>query len=377
MVTGGAGFIGSHTVDALLKKGYAVRILDSLEKPVHLKGKPGYIPEEAEFILGDVRNKADWERALDGVGAVFHLAAYQDYLPDFGKFFHVNTVGTALLYEVAVERNIALAKVVIASSQSVYGEGRYRCTNDGCPGGADNRYPDLRSSERLAGGDWEHACPDCTGTLKPQPTDESTVNPQNQYALSKYTQEMIGFNLAKRYGIPTVAMRYSIVQGPRQSFYNAYSGACRIFCLSYFFDKAPVIYEDGEQLRDFVNIEDVVNANLLALESDEANYRVFNVGGGQAYTVSEFAGIVKKAFAKDLDPGIPGEYRFGDTRHIVSDIKRLKGLGWEPANSPEKSVRDYAAWLNEQVDIDDVLDYAERKMKEMNVVRRTKEPNSL
>jgi dTDP-L-rhamnose 4-epimerase len=374
LVTGGAGFIGSHLVDALIKKGYGVRILDSLEKPVHLKGKPEYMPEEAEFILGDVRKKEDWERGLDGVSAVFHLAAYQDYLPDFSKFFHVNTVGTALLYEVAVERNIALDKVVIASSQAVYGEGRYRCLNDACPGTGALYYPDIRSPERLAGGDWEHGCPDCEATLKPQPTDESTINPQNQYALSKYSQEMIGFNLGRRYSIPTVAMRYSIVQGPRQSFYNAYSGACRIFCLSYFFDKPPVIYEDGDQIRDFVNINDVVDANLLVLEKDEADYQVFNVGGGTAYTVREFAGIVKNVFEKELDPRIPGEYRFGDTRHIVSDIQRLKGLGWAPVHSPEKSVRDYAAWLKGQVDIDDVLEYAERKMKEMNVVRKAKRP---
>ncbi len=374
LVTGGAGFIGSHVVDALLRKGYGVRILDSLEKPVHLKGKPEYVPEEAEFILGDVRKKEDWERALEGVGAVFHLAAYQDYLPDFSKFFHVNTVGTALLYEVAVERNIALDKVIIASSQAVYGEGKYKCLNGDCPGSAAVYYPDLRSSEQLAGGDWEHSCPDCEATLTPQPTDESTVNPRNQYALSKYTQEMIGFNLGRRYGIPTVAMRYSIVQGPRQSFYSAYSGACRIFCLSYFFDREPVIYEDGDQIRDFVNINDVVDANLLVLEKDEADYQVFNVGGATAYTVREFAGIVKNVFEKGFDPRIPGEYRFGDTRHIFSDIRRLKGLGWAPAHSPEKSVRDYAAWLNEQVDIDDVLDYAERKMKEMNVVRKAKGP---
>ncbi|MBT9164882.1 MAG: dTDP-L-rhamnose 4-epimerase [candidate division WS2 bacterium] len=183
---------------------------------------------------------------------------------------------------------------------------------------------------------------------------------------------MIALNLGKRYDIPTVVMRYSIVQGPRQSFYNAYSGACRLFCLSYFFDRQPVIYEDGKQLRDFVNIEDVVSANLLVLEKEEANFNVFDVGGGRGYTVLEFAEIVKEVFGKDIMPAIRGEYRFGDTRHIVSDIGRLKSIGWEPKYSPRKNVEDYKRWLESQVDIKDVLDYAEKRMKDLNVVRRVK-----
>ncbi len=366
LVTGGAGFIGSHTVDALIEAGCSVRILDNFSKPVHLKGRPDYIPDEAEVIEGDVRDKAAWERSLAGVDAVFHLAAYQDYLPDFSKFFHVNSVGTALLYEVAVERKIPLKKVVVASSQAVYGEGRYRCPKD-----RSIHYPDIRSAEALGRGEWEHRCPECGGVLEPQHTDESRVNPQNQYALSKYTQELIALNIGRRYDIPTVAMRYSIVQGPRQSFYNAYSGACRIFSLSYFFDRQPSIYEDGNQIRDFVNINDVVAANLLVLEKDEADYRVFNVGGGRPYTVKEFDRIVRKVFGKEeMEPRMAHEYRFGDTRHIISDITSLKALGWEPRYTPEKSVRDYRDWLMRQVDIDDVLDYAERKMKEMGVVRR-------
>lgn len=374
LVTGGAGFIGSHTVDALLRRGHQLRILDNFEKPVHLRGKPAYLPDDTEVIEGDIRNKADWERALDGINVVYHLAAYQDYLPDFSKFFHVNSVGTALLYEVAVERNIALEKVIIASSQAVYGEGKYKCSNAACQVSENGGiyYPDIRSAEKLSRGDWEHRCPFCDKRMEPQPTDEARVNPQNQYALSKYTQELIAFNLGKRYGIPTVALRYSIVQGPRQSFYNVYSGVCRIFCLSYFLGKQAVAYEDGKQIRDFVNISDVVYANLMVLGKEEANYQVFNVGGGAAYTVLEFAEIVRKVSGEDFLPRIPGEYRFGDTRHIISDISKLKTLGWRPKYSPDESVRDYVAWLKEQVHLEDVLDYAERKMKEMNVVRKAK-----
>ncbi|MDZ7265095.1 MAG: NAD-dependent epimerase/dehydratase family protein, partial [candidate division KSB1 bacterium] len=253
LVTGGAGFIGSHTVDALLARGYRVRILDNLSKPVHLKGKPGYLPADAEFMLGDVRNKDDWEKALQGVDVVFHFAAYQDYLPDFSKFFYVNSMGTALLYEIIVEKRLNIQKVIVASSQAVYGEGKYRC-----PKCNRIKFPDLRTENDLMNGRWNHRCQDCGATLQAMWTNENRVNPQNQYALSKYSQEQLSLNLGKRYQIPTVCLRYSIVQGPRQSIYNAYSGACRIFSLSLFFDRQPPVYEDGNQVRDFVNIHDVV-----------------------------------------------------------------------------------------------------------------------
>jgi len=362
LITGGAGFIGSHTAEALIKKGYKVRILDNLTEPVHQNGKPLYIPDGAEFIKGDVRSKDDWIKALKNIDVVYHFAAYQDYLPDFSKFFHVNSVGTALLYEVAVEKKIPLKKVIVASSQAVYGEGKYLCDKDGI------QYPNIRSKAQLDKGIWEIPCPVCGGKMKPLWTDESKVNPQNQYAISKYTQELIAINLGRRYNIPTVCMRYSIVQGPRQSFYNAYSGACRIFSLSYYFGKQPTIYEDGQQLRDFVNIEDVVEANILVLEKPEANFQVFNVGGGKAYTVIEFAQIVANIFGVEFKPNIPGKYRFGDTRHIMSDISKLKNLGWSPKYSPEKSVRDYKEWLESQNLKSSILEYAEKTMEKLNVV---------
>lgn len=373
LVTGGAGFIGSHTVDALLSKGHSVRILDNFSKPVHLTGRPDYLQKDAEILEGDVRNKGDWIKALDDVDVVYHFAAYQDYLPDFGKYFHVNSVGTALLYEVAVERKIPVQKVIFASSQAVYGEGKYECPNIRCQSQEENRgifYPDIRPIEQLERGQWEHKCSICGEALEPQLTDESKVNPQNQYAVSKYSQELIALNLGRRYGIATVGLRYSIVQGPRQSFYNMYSGACRVFCLSYFFEKPPPVYEDGNQLRDFVNIKDVVAANIAVLENDQADYQILNVGGGKTYTVLEFAEMVRKAFGSDFHAKTTGEYRYGDTRHIFSDINKLKALGWEPQYTPEKSVADYAIWLKGQKDIEDVQDYARKKMKELNVVQK-------
>jgi len=364
LVTGGAGFIGSHTVDGLLNKDHQVRVLDSLEKPVHLKGKPDYLPHEIEFIKGDVRNRGDLERALKNIEIIFHFAAYQDYLPDFSKFFHVNSVGTALIYELIVEKSLPVKKVIVASSQAVCGEGKYRCDEHGV------FFPSIRSAEQLEQGQWEITCPQCKRNAVPQTTDEDIINPQNQYAISKYSQELIALNLGRRYHIPTTALRYSIAQGPRQSFYNAYSGACRIFCLSAYFDRKPPIYEDGMQLRDYVNIEDVVRANLLVMDDPLADYQVFNVGGGEGYTVLELVQIVAKIFGKEFKPEITGEFRFGDTRHIISSIAKLKTLGWEPKNSLEKSVMDYSLWLRNRQVTEDILDYAEKKMKELNVVRK-------
>ncbi len=228
LVTGGAGFIGSHTVDALLAQGHQVRILDNLQKPVHLKGMPAWVPDEAEFILGDVRNKSDWERSLQGINAIFHLAAYQDYLPDFSTFLHVNAVSTAMMYEVIEEQGLDIAKIVIASSQFVQGEGLYKCSKCEHITGVL-----MRSEQQLAQGNWEHTCGECDMPLEWQWTDEAYTSPPNAYAMSKQSQEIQGMTFGRRYDIPTVALRYSIVQGPRQSFYNAYSGACRIFALNY------------------------------------------------------------------------------------------------------------------------------------------------
>lgn len=364
LVTGGAGFIGSHTVDALLKKEHDVRILDNLQKPVHLKGKPSYIPNEVEFILGDVRDKAVMTQALEGVDVVYHFAAYQDYLPDFSTYFHTNAVSTALIYEIILEKRLSVKKVIVASSQAVLGEGLYRCSNHG------ESIPDIRVEKQLSRGEWDHRCPDCGQKMEWLSTPEYRINPQNQYALSKHSQEQIAIHLGRRYGIPSVALRYSIVQGPRQSFYNAYSGACRIFSLNLFLGKAPTIYEDGNQTRDFVNIEDVVRANILVLESEEADYKVYNVGGGKSYSILEFYEIVRKTFHKDIEARIPGEYRYGDTRHTLSDISKLCALGWEPKNSPERSIHDYREYLEEQTDVQDILEFAEKQMRLQGVVRK-------
>jgi dTDP-L-rhamnose 4-epimerase len=364
LVTGGAGFIGSHTSDRLAELGHEVVVLDALTAPVHRKGKPNYLTPGAELWVGDVRNKDLLANLLRRVDAVFHFAAYQDYLTDFSRFTSTNVVSTALLYEIAVAEGLDLQRVVVASSQSAMGEGLYSCPTDGA------QTPDMRPESALARGQWDHRCPRCGGPLEVLRTPETFANPQNAYGMSKYGEEMVAVNLGGRYGIPTVALRYSIVQGPRQSIYNAYSGACRIFNLHYLLGSAPILYEDGAMIRDYVNIHDVVAANELVLADDRAVGRVFNVGGGTAYTTAQFADVVRAHYVSDLEARVSGEYRFGDTRHIHSDIDELRGLGWEPRRTPADSVAEYAAWLEGMPGLDDVLAEADAKMRQLGVVRK-------
>ena len=363
LVTGGAGFIGSHTVDLLLEKGYDVRILDNLQPRVHPRGKPDYLPREAEFIQGDVANREDLDKSLRGVSRVIHLAAYQDYLPDFSTFIHTNTESSALLFELIVENNHPVEKIVFASSQSVSGEGRYRCAEHGVI------HPESRSVEQLRGGDWEVKCPACGVAMKPLLIDEKTVSPHTAYAISKYAIELLAKSLGHRYSIPTACMRYTYVQGTRNSFYNAYSGIARRFALQLLHGRAPICYEDGLQLRDYVNVKDIARANVLVMEDPRADFQVFNAGGGRAVTVVEFARIMIEEFASDLEPLIPGEFRLGDTRHTVSDNSKLNALGWEPSIPVEQNVSEYVAWMRGQKGTAEYLEEAERVMREQGVVQ--------
>jgi dTDP-L-rhamnose 4-epimerase len=364
LVTGGAGFIGSHTTDRLLSLGHEVVVLDALTPPVHRNGEPAYLSSEVDFFQGDTRNRDLLTNLLRRVDAVYHFAAYQDYLPDFSQFSDVNVVSTALLYEIIVAERLDLARVVVASSQSAMGEGLYWCPTDG------EQTPGMRPESALAASLWDIPCPECGGPVEMRPTPEQVSNPQNAYGMSKLAEEMVAINLGRRYGIPTVALRYSIVQGPRQSVYNAYSGACRIFCLSYLLGRPPVLYEDGGAIRDYVNIDDVVDANVLVLADDRAAGRVFNVGGGRAVTTCEFADIVMRQYQSDRPGMVTGEYRIGDTRHIVSDISALRVLGWEPRSTPAQSVAAYAAWLKGMDDLDGVLAEADARMRALGVVRK-------
>jgi dTDP-L-rhamnose 4-epimerase len=363
LVTGGAGFIGSHTIDHLLAKGYEVRILDNLQLRVHPRGAPNYLPQDAELVIGDVANKSDLAGALSGVDYVMHLAAYQDYLPDFSTFIHVNAESCALIFELVVEGRLPVRRLLFASSQSVAGEGSYQCPEHG------SVTPTPRPIAQLEQGDWDVRCPHCQVVMTPQLIRETVCDPHTAYAISKYTIELLAKSLGTRYGLPTACMRYTYVQGSRNSFFNAYSGICRRFALRIANGLPPVCYEDGQQLRDYVNVADVARANVLAMESDADEHSVYNVGGGRAVTVLEFARLMLNAQESSLEPEIPGEFRLGDTRHTVSDISALKALGWEPSVPVEQSVIEYLEWMSSFSGTADYLAEAERVMRDQGVVR--------
>jgi dTDP-L-rhamnose 4-epimerase len=362
LVTGGAGFIGSHLVDAFVKEGFQVRVLDSLDPKIHPTGRPSDNRPAVEFVYGDVTDCATLLAALRGVDIVSHQAAYQDYMPDFSRFFSVNTVGTALLYELIVRERLKVRKVIVASSQSVYGEGQYQCPLHGF------FLPVPRSQEQLSQGEWEVRCPWCGLQGKPSLLEESYVNPFNQYAVSKLSEEKIALGLGWLHGIPTVALRYSITQGPRQSLYNQYSGICRIFVGRALSKEPLIVYEDGLQTRDFVHVHDVVDANMCVLEKDDANFHAFNVGSGKATTVLEYANLVRSKLSSDVDIEVVDEYRRGDNRHSVSNITKLSRLGWSPRRSLSSVLNDFLSWIDEIGGIPSQVEDAYGNMRKAGVV---------
>jgi dTDP-L-rhamnose 4-epimerase len=362
LVTGGAGFIGSHLVDAFFQEGFEVRVLDSLDSRVHPHGQPSNLRPAIQFIRGDVTDRATLLAALRNVDIVSHQAAYQDYMPDFSRFMHVNAVGTSLLYELIVQEKLKVKKVIVASSQAVYGEGQYDCSAHGF------FQPAPRSQKQLALGQWEVKCPACDRPAKPCLLQENCSNPYNQYAVSKLAQEKIALGLGWFHGIPSVALRYSITQGPRQSLMNQYSGICRIFVGQALKSEPLTVYEDGLQTRDFVHIKDVVAANMRVLESDDADFQAFNVGSGKATTVLEYAKLVGKKLSSDVEMTVCGEYRRGDNRNSVSKIDKLKALGWVPTHDLSTILDDFLVWVESIGGFPAQLDDARGTMRNAGVV---------
>ncbi len=364
LIIGGAGFIGSHTADELFKRGYKIRILDNLSPKTHFDRWPKYLNPKFEKIKGDVRDRKILERVLKGVEYVIHLAAIMDLMPDYSVFFDTNVTSTALLYEIIVAKKLSIKKVIVASSQFVYGEGRWKCMSHR------EVFPKQRINDNLIKKKWDPVCPKCGDKVTSLPNLETHQDPPNQYAISKYTQELIALKLGRLNGIPSVAMRYSIVHGPRQSLKNAYSGALRIFTLQLLNNKPLSIYEDGLQQRDYVSVYDVARANADVLESGKADYENFNVGSGKAFTVLELATMVAKVLGKDVNFKPTGEFRVGDIRHAVSSITKLEKLEWKVKDKEEDIVKEYVSWVKEQKLDQDYLKIAEAQMKALGVVKK-------
>ncbi|MBI1953054.1 MAG: NAD-dependent epimerase/dehydratase family protein [Candidatus Omnitrophica bacterium] len=361
LVTGGAGFIGSHLVDALVDKGHAVRVLDLLEPQVHGKKKPAYLNPKAEYLWGDVRDRGGLRQALEGMEAVFHEAAQVGVgqsMYEIERYMSHNVLGTAVLLDVLANERLRPRKLVVASSMSLYGEGSYRCPVCGPV------YPLTRPEEHLRRKQWEMPCPRCGKPALPSPTpEEKPLAPTSIYAISKRDQEESVLAVGRAYGIPSVALRYFNVYGTRQALSNPYTGVCAIFSARIKNDKPPLIFEDGLQSRDFVHVSDVARANLLVLENPRADYQTFNVGTGRPATVLDIARTLTKLYGKSVKPELPQKFRAGDIRHCIADISKIQALGYRPRVTLEEGLRDLAAW-GQGVEAVDRVDRADRELQE-------------
>jgi dTDP-L-rhamnose 4-epimerase len=342
LVTGGAGFIGSHLVDALIAQGHAVRVLDSFEAQVHGTARPEYLNPSAEYRRGDCRDREAVRRALEGVEAIFHQAAavgVGQSMYEIERYVAANTLGTAVLLEAIVAQRAALKKLIVASSMSVYGEGQYRCASCGPVA------PPPRGRDQLAARQWEMRCPACGAQARPEPTPESKpLLPTSVYAVSKRDQEELCRCVGHAYGIPTVALRYFNVYGPRQALSNPYTGVCAIFSARLKHGRAPLVFEDGAQTRDFIHVRDIVGANLLALREPRADGRVLNVGAGRPVSIGEIARVLARLYGVAVAPEITGRFRAGDIRHCAADIGALRGLGFAPSVGLEQGLQELVEW---------------------------------
>ena len=347
LITGGAGFIGSHLADELLARGYKVRVIDSLLPQVHglRQQRPVYLCDDVELIVGDVRDEALMAKALVGVDAVFHLAAAVGVGQSMYQIAHysdANCLGTATVLELLAKRSVA--KLVVASSMSVYGEGLYRSSS------GEVHHAVERGLDQLKRREWEVRSQNGE-RLQPIPTPESkTPSVPSVYALSKYYQERLCLAAGPAYGIPTIALRFFNVYGPRQALSNPYTGVMAIFASRILNDRAPLINEDGQQNRDFIYVKDVALACRLALESEDSSGCVLNVGTGTRCTIERLARDLARCLDhEDLEPEITGRYRIGDVRHCFADISRARGiLGFRPRYSLQAGLAEMLDWLAEQ-----------------------------
>jgi dTDP-L-rhamnose 4-epimerase len=370
LVTGGAGLIGSHVTDLLIREGWTVRVLDNLEPNTHKRGKPAWINEQAEFIQGDMRDRETLAAALDKIDVVFHQAAYGGYMPEISKYVHVNSLGTALMLEVIRENNLPIQKIITASSQAVYSEGASECPSHGPV------FPPVRSVERLRKGDWDVHCPICDAVTKSVPTPENApIGGETVYGLTKVDQERLVLLWGKQVGIPTVALRYSCTYGPRQSIFNPYTGVIAIFCTRLLNDLPPVLYEDGEQTRDFSFVEDIARANLLAAETDKLDGLAVNVGSGHGVPIRKIAEIVSGALKIGIKPEARGEFRPGEMRHLTSETTLARSAGYKPIVDLAEGIQRYIDWIRKQSDIRDYFSEAETILRSKGIVHRVEVRN--
>lgn len=369
LVTGGAGFIGSHLVDALLTEGYQVKVVDALVPQVHGtdKGQARFLPREVPFIQADLCDGERWVHALSDADAVVHLAAevgVGQSMYEIVRYVWSNALGTAVLLQALLEQRRQIDKLVVASSMSIYGEGAYGCPNCGVV------YPRLRPVEQLQRREWEMRCEKCGEVVRAIPTpEEKTLHPTSIYAITKRDHEEMCLTFGRAYGIPTVALRFFNVYGPRQALSNPYTGVAAIFSARLLNEKPPLVFEDGYQSRDFVDVSDVVQAILLTLHSNEVDNDVFNVGTGRPLTVLDVAYALAREIGIDVEPEVTNQFRAGDIRHCYADISKIRRvLGYEPQVRFEDGVRDLVAWISGEPALD-LVDLAYRELVERRLAQ--------
>jgi dTDP-L-rhamnose 4-epimerase len=370
LITGGAGFVGSHLADALAKAGHEVILFDNLEPQVHgeATARPAYLDARHRLERGDIRDPNALAPLVREADVIVHLAAMVGVgqsMYQVRRYTHVNAMGMATLLDVLVENRAHVRKLVVASSMSIYGEGAYACQTHG------RVAPRLRAVEQLRAGDWEVRCPVCHAELEPVGTDEDKpLYPTSIYAINKRDHEEMALAFGQAYELPAVALRFFNIYGSRQALSNPYTGVAAIFSGRMLAGEAPVIYEDGHQLRDFVHVSDIVQACCLAISSPAANYQVLNVGTGRPISVLQ----VGELLARELDWGggfqVLGKFRAGDIRHCFADISRIRSLlGYEPRFRFEDGVRELVAWVAEQRGVHLPATDADRQLQAYGLVR--------
>jgi dTDP-L-rhamnose 4-epimerase len=373
LITGGAGFIGSHLALHLLRRGYDVTVLDNLSKQIHgddpEKDSPLYlsIKDKVHFIKGTITSRQDWERAINENEVIVHLAAETgtgQSMYEVSRYVDVNIGGTAIMLDILANKKSKVRKVVVASSRAIYGEGKYLSTELGIV------YPTHRKAEDMDKGNFEVSYPGSSSLQLLATDEESKIHSSSVYGITKQNQEQMLMLVCKSLDIAAVAFRYQNVYGPGQSLSNPYTGILSVFS-TLIKNKKPInIFEDGKESRDFVFIDDVINATVLGIEKDEANGEVFNVGSGSPVTVMEVAQLLVNNYETEIELQVTGNYRLGDIRHNFADISKITGLlGFKPSISFADGLKRFTDWVNKQSVQTSRYDESVREMKEKGLMK--------